>query len=333
MQNYFRTLTEGVGGAWNRFWYTPSDPLTLCVLRLGVGLVATYTIALYGLDLLSLVGPSGLLPEPAIRTLTEGRVRFSFLDYVQTPTQLWVAHAVSLAVMVLFTLGAVTRVTAVLALVVFLSYMQRAIMITSQFEPIVAFLLFYLCLGPSGAYLSVDRWLARRRRGQGSEAAVAPSYPATIACRLIQVHVTVVYVMMALGKVSAIVWWNGTAVWWLMINSRDPLVDFSSLREHAIQENYTSVGSRAATYLVNAWTHAIIAYELSFPVLAWNRLLRPLALAAGVLVWASIAVLTGLVSFATIMVVANLAFLSPDQMRRLLGVFGSRRPEPAMAKS
>jgi hypothetical protein len=326
MFDYFRLLNERAGAGWNRFWYTPTDALTLCTLRVCVGLIATYTIFTYSFDLMSLLGPDGLLPTSVVSSLQEGRFRFSYLDYVQSPAQLWTVHVLSLAVLVLFTAGVATRVTSVSALVVFVSYAQRAIMLTSQFEPIVAFLLFYLCLGPSGAYLSVDRWLTVRRRGPAEADAVAPSYAATIACRLIQVHLTVVYVMMALGKISAIVWWNGTAAWWLMINSRDPLLAFSGLRDRAIAENSSSSGSRPAIYLINAWTHLILAYELSFPLLAWNRLSRPLILACGVLVWGLVAVLTGLVSFALVMVVATLAFLSPDQMRSLLGLVGYHPP-------
>lgn len=333
MSEYFRMLNERVGSGWNRFWYTPSDPLTLCTLRVCVGLIATYTIFTYSFDLLSFFGPDALLPTNVVRSMQEGRTRFSYLDYVSSPGQLWTVHALSLVAMVLFTVGFATRVTSVLALVVFLSYAHRAIMITTQFEPIIAFLLFYLCLGPSGAYLSVDRWLLIRRRGSGDAGVVAPSYAATIACRLMQVHLTVVYLMMALGKFSAIVWWNGTAAWWLMINSRDPLVDFSGLSARAISENSTTIGSRAAIYLINAWTHAILAFELTLPLLAWNRISRPLILAIGVLIWGLVAVLTGLVSFALVMVVANLAFLSPDQMRSLLGVVGYRPAAPAASST
>lgn len=333
MLDYFRMFNERVGTGWNRFWYTPTDPLTLCTLRVCVGLIATYTIFTYSFDLLSLLGPDALLPTSVVRSMQEGRIRFSYLDYVHSPGQLWTVHALGLAAMILFTVGFATRVTSVLALVVFVSYAQRAIMLTSQFEPILAFLLFYLCLGPSGAYLSVDRWLAARRRGPADAGVVAPSYAATIACRLMQVHLTVVYLMMALGKFSAIVWWNGTAAWWLMINSRDPLVDFSGLSDQAIAENSSPVGSRAAIYLINAWTHAILAFELSFPLLAWNRISRPLILAIGVLVWSLVAVLTGLVSFALVMVVANLAFLSPEQMRSLLGLIGYRPTAPAASST
>jgi hypothetical protein len=324
MRTYLHMLIERLGSGWNRFWYTPSDPLVLSVLRVCVGLVATYTVFTYSFDLVDLLGPDGLIPASTMQSLQAGRFRFSYLDYVHGLGPLWTAHLLGLTVMALFTAGVATRVTSVLALIVFLSYVHRAILLTSQFEPIVAFLLFYLCLGPSGAYLSVDGRLAARRGSRGAGGTLPPSYGATIACRLIQIHVTVVYVMMALSKVSGVVWWNGTAAWWLMVNTRDTLLDLSSLRDLATSENSASGGTKGAIYLVNFWTHLIVVFELSFPLLAWNRLTRPLILAIGAAVWASIAVLTGLVSFALVMVVANLAFLSPDQMRSLLSVFGRR---------
>ncbi|HEX4148840.1 MAG TPA: hypothetical protein VHY20_07625 [Pirellulales bacterium] len=324
MQAYFQMLIERFGAAWNRFWYSPSDPLTLSVLRVCVGLLATYTVFTYSFDLTSVFGADGLVPVRMVRSLQEGRLRFSYLEYIHGNSTLWAVHLAGLAIMLLFTAGVFTRVTSVLALVVFLSYIHRAVLLTSQFEPVLAFLLFYLCLGPAGAYLSVDRRLALRR-GAGIAPEVSASFAATIAIRLMQVHLTVVYAMMALSKISGMVWWNGTAAWWLMLNSRDTLMDFSGLSDKAIRENTASAGSRLAIYLINAWTHLILAFELSFPILVWNRLARPLVVAAGVLVWGSVAVLTGLLSFALVMIVANLAFLSPNQMRSLLGLLG-RRP-------
>ena len=68
--------------------------------------------------------------------------------------------AYATAVLVLFTIGAWTRVTSILSLVVFLSDVNRAPMITGLTEPVVAMLLLYLCLAPCGRYFSLDRRLA-----------------------------------------------------------------------------------------------------------------------------------------------------------------------------
>ncbi len=64
-------MTEGFGQAWNRFWFTPSDPYTLAVLRVLVGLVATYNIFTYSFDLLRFFGPSGMLTTDLVRSLLE----------------------------------------------------------------------------------------------------------------------------------------------------------------------------------------------------------------------------------------------------------------------
>jgi hypothetical protein len=163
--------------------------------------------------------------------------------------------------------------------------------------------MLYLCLGPAGSYLSFDHWRARRRAAAVGETP-KPSYAAAIALRLIQVHLTVVFVMMALAKVSFPVWWNGTAVWWLIANPQDTLVDFSGLRLHPMA--------------INAWTHAILAFELAFPVLIWVPLARPLMIGLGLLIWTSVALLAGLVSFELMLATASLAFVSSSDMRRLV---------------
>jgi hypothetical protein len=296
--NYFQTLVERFGQGWNRFWFEPSDPTTLCGLRIATGLVATSTLASYSFDLLRFFGPSGMLPTRVVREL-EPMWRFSYLDYAYDQNVLWAAHGIGLAILVLFTLGFWSRLTSVLSLVVMLSYYHRAPMITSQFDRILIFVMFYLCLGPTGACFSLDRWLSKRKEPaspSGSKSDVAKSSAATAAIRLLQVHVAAVYAMMAAGKLAGQpVWWDGTAAWWLTRNLQSTLVDLTWL------DNYPK--------WVNFLTHTIVVYQLGFPVLIWNRLARPLVLAIGALVWTLIAVLTGLVGFSLMMCVASLAFV------------------------
>jgi hypothetical protein len=199
-------------------------------------------------------------------------------------------------------------VTSVLALIVVLSYFHRAPLVTGQFEPILAMVMFYLCLGPSGRCLSIDSLLARRKAAAAGPSAVdrlAPtgSFAATVAIRLMQVHLAAIYLMMALGKLLGgnyePVWWTGDAMLWLVAKPESRLMDLTWLPQ----------------YVLNAWTHLVVWTELLFPVLIWNRLARPLVLAVSTLVWASLAVATGLVPFCLMMVVANLAFVPSSALR------------------
>jgi hypothetical protein len=86
-------------------------------------------------------------------------------------------------------------------------------------------------------------------------------------------------------------------MWWLMSRPESRLVDFTWLHRTPL--------------LIDAWTHLIVLVELAFPILIWAPLARPLMLALAVLVWVSIALVSGEVTFALMMVVASLAFVSP----------------------
>jgi hypothetical protein len=45
--------------AWERFWFTPTDPTPLCLMRIVVGLLVLYVHVAYTFDLHALVGPNG----------------------------------------------------------------------------------------------------------------------------------------------------------------------------------------------------------------------------------------------------------------------------------
>lgn len=310
---YFAELATEFGQAWNRFWYTPRDPIALAVLRVLVGVTACYFQATFAWDLIRLFGPNGMLPVEVVRQFSGSQaVAFSFLSYLRTPAELWTAQLLGTVVLVLFTIGLWTRVTSVLALVVTLSYIHRAPMLTGLFEPVLSMLLFYLCLGPSGRALSVDAWRAARR-GSRALTAVAPatgpndrSLSTNIAVRLIQIHLCVIYLMMGISKLAepGETWWMGDAVWWLIAKPESRLIDLTWLARHP--------------YVINAWSHLIVLIELTFPVLIWNRLARPLLLAAATLMWASLAPVTGLVPFCWTMAIAGIAFLPPDALRAVI---------------
>lgn len=313
--DYFARLADAFGQGWTRFWFTPSDPATLSAIRLLTGLIVVYLHATLSFDLVAYFGPGGLLPVAEIAPL-EGWT-FSYLNYLSAPPELWTVHLLGLAVLVLFTLGFWTRLTSVLALVVFLADVNRAPMITSLTEPIAAMVMLYLCLAPCGRRFSIDAVMARSAQRVSllpRDPASELSTMATIATRLIQVHLALVVAMMAFSKLGGEVWWLGTGVWWLASRAESRLVDLTWLAK--------------TPKLLDAWTHLIVLVELSFPILVWIPLARPLMLATGALVWASIAVLTGDITFALMMGIASLAFISPAGVQACC-----RRPVAAAASA
>lgn len=311
---YFDSLFSVCGTAWNRFWFTPADPSGLCVLRVLTGVLALWFLLSFVFDLTTWFGPDGLLPIETVRQLTgtedsAWNGRLSYLMYSDNPTLLRVLHGVGLLVVAAFTVGFATRLTSVLTLAIILSYIHRGPMVSGPFEPVLTMLLFYLCFAPCGASLSVDQWLRQRRKGDSANvsrlAGVEPSMAANLCWRLIQVHVAALYLMMGLTKLGGSdVWWMGEAMWWLVAHTESRLVDLTFLHRHV--------------YVINLWTHGVVVLELLFGLLVWQPLARPLLLVLTTLHWILIGLLTGLLSFAVVMLVANLCFVSPATMAEVI---------------
>ena len=299
--NYFARLGDAFERRWSRFWFVPSDPTTLSAIRLLTGLVVVYWHATLSFDLVAFFGPQGLLPAADILPLEGGA--FSYLNYLSTPGELWTVHLLGLAVLMMFAAGFWTRTTSILALIVFLSDVNRAQLITGRTEPIVAMLMCYLCLAPCGRRFSLDSWLARPSASTVllgiSTSNLSTS--ATIATRLIQVHLAMWIAMMGFSKLSGETWWSGTGMWWLMARPESRLVDFTFLH--------------STPKIIDFWTHALVLFELTFPLLIWIPLARPLLLALAVVLWSLLALVTGDFSFALVMMIASMAFIPPALLK------------------
>ncbi|MEK6237263.1 MAG: hypothetical protein N2C14_21340, partial [Planctomycetales bacterium] len=168
--DYFRSFGAQLGKGWNRFWFTPSDPFSLGAMRILVGLFALYTLWCFNQDLQALLTDRGFLPEKTLHAVLQAsqpdadqpRLSRSYWDFpiAEDAASRWALHIAGMAVVALFTVGFYTRITSVLAFVVVVSYFQRILLITTELDAILTALMFYLCLAPSGAALSVDAFFA-----------------------------------------------------------------------------------------------------------------------------------------------------------------------------
>ena len=167
-EKYWSTLCSRFGSGWTRFWFTPSDPIVLCLLRFTVGLVALW----WYLSLLPVVqdwyGPQGTFPfslTEELRKDAAGDVTFAIpvLDWVGSASQLWLVYYLGLASIVLMIAGVLSRITTIAALLFVLSFIHRGVMFARPVDDILAMLMFYLCLGPTGWELSIDALIRQRR--------------------------------------------------------------------------------------------------------------------------------------------------------------------------
>ena len=292
--------------AWNRFWFTPTDPATLSLLRLLAGSLLFYTHLVWTLDLQAFLGPDGWLPVEYLHNLHtpagSGAPQWSVWSiffWIQQPWQLWCFHIFALLVFFCLMLGLFSRGAAVLGFLLAVSYAHR-ISPGAFFglDKVNCMLALYLMLGPCGARYSVD---SIRRLKRGATAPVQPSTTANVAIRLIQLHVCIIYLFSGLAKLMGENWQAGTAVWWAVANLEYQSIDMTWLAGWPV--------------LVALMTHATVFWELFYCCLVWNRYTRPWVLWMAVGIHGGIALFMGMTTFGLGMLYANLSFLSPETVR------------------
>ena len=308
------SLFRAWSSAWNQFWFRSEDPTILALIRIFTGSVVVYAHLVWSSELLTFFGDDGVLPS-GYRHLLFGRSDFawSHFDVVHSATAIWAIHWIGLIILGLFTVGVGTRATAVLSALLVISYANRATGALFGLDQIMGFLCLYLAVGNSGGALSIDRWLAKRRQrrtssaGQGrgvdfSLTGIKRDVSTNIAIRLIQIHMCIVYLFAGLGKLQGETWWNGQAIWYSLASYEYQTLDMTWMANHM--------------WLVSLITLFTVAWEVSYVALIWPRLTRPFMLLFAIPIHLAIGLGMGMMTFGLIMLIGNLAFVSPERIGR-----------------
>ncbi len=280
----------GIG--WNRFWFTPSDPLLLSLLRILAGGLLTWSSVVWLLDAEGFFSSTAWQAPANVWRLNDQPWHWSWYFSANSATSVRLLAIVTLVASALLTLGLATPLAAIVTLLGFLSAVNRAPLNAFGFDDAIGLVLVPLVIGPAGARLSLDRLLWPRFTTQG------PSVRATIALRLIQIHLCVLYFFSGTGKLLGASWWEGTALWGALANSQYRTLDLTFLAWHPL--------------VINALTLGTLFWEISYAALIWPRLTRPLVLAIAIPVHLGIGLAMGMMEFGLAMLVANMAFLPPD---------------------
>ena len=227
---YFVDLGRSAILGWDRFFFTPADPIIVGLLRIFLGALF-WSIAVLGLDLHDYLGSDGWISPPAVRQYLNENAQGAWSFWLFVPdrwlTLAWVGCLVCVA---LFTIGYRSPLTAALAWAVSLSTVRRAPVAQFGFDYMITTWTFYLAaFGASGQALSVDRLLQWRRskssglnRAEALTVKPANSISANLTVRMIQLHLCLIYGSAGLSKLMAVEWWNGTAMEMIMLDARIP---------------------------------------------------------------------------------------------------------------
>ena len=286
------------GEAWDRFWFTPADPIPLAIVRMVAGTLLTWSCAVWLMDVDAFFGPHGWLRDGDVWRMNDQPWQWSWFFAFSSPTAVRVLVLITLVAAACLAAGLATPVAAWVSLVGFLAAVNRTPLTIFGFDDALGMLLIPVAIGPSGAVLSLDRRLGFATSGD------EPSVAANIALRLLQLHLCVVYFFSGIAKLLGASWWEGTALWGAAANSRYRTLDLTWLARHPL--------------LVNMLTLTAVFWEVSYSAIIWPRLTRRLAIAMGIFVHLGIGLAMGMKEFALAMIAANLAFVPATTWRSLL---------------
>ena len=286
-------MIDTVVEKWTAFWFTPEPAHTLGLVRIAFGLVvAAWTLALLP-DLYQLFGAQGVVPR-------HPRFDYEWSVFAIWPgdTALLIGWVVLLVSALALAVGWHSRLAAVLVFVLVQSFVRRDPYVFNAGDAIVVLVALVLALSSCGAALSLDQ---RRRTGAFWSAQDRAPWPV----RLLQVQLSLIYLVSVQAKLSGDSWLEGSAVtyaWrtdgrWAFLPAPEWLA--------------------ANALMVNALTWGTLIVELAIAVLVWNRRLRLPVLGAGVVMHLAMMINLNIGFFSLAMFVLYLAFVPWDTVARM----------------
>jgi len=301
------TLGGGVA-VWDRFWFTPQSTAPLAVLRVAFALIVLgWTVSL-STGLYTFLSPHGLLPQQPNLSQIVYPGAWGFLGTFTSQGALLATYIVLLVAAFLLLIGLGTRAAAVVVFLCLLALERRDPWVLNSGDILIRVLAFYVMLAPTGAALSVDRWLRVRRSG---EPWLAFPLRSGWTLRLLQVQLSLVYISAFWDKTGGETWRAGTAVSYA----------FRIGDLHRFPLPHWLLTSPDASTLM---TYGTLVIEFGLGFLVWNRILRPWLLLLGIALHLGIDYTTRVGFFSYAVIALYLAFVPPERIEQLAAAIRGR---------
>ncbi len=286
--------------AWDIFWFNNKNVYSLALFRVIFGLILLVMYAHRHLQVSFYYFESGFLPRELINSVLPEFYRPTFMWFPASDIGAVLLHSSYLAGLLIMVLGIFGRWFQFILLGMHLMFIYRNPTVIYGADIVSSFWLFYLCLADTRRHFSVLNFFKN-----------APPRPRpigdlfnSVAIRLFQIQLCVIYGYTGMEKLKGAPWWEGTATWNAMANSQMALMDFSFILNYPL--------------FIILGTYFTLLLEIYFPALIWPKKLRPWVLLGGVAFHFMIAVTMGLVFFSLIMVTAYLMFIPGERLHAVL---------------
>jgi hypothetical protein len=275
-------------------WFRPASARPLAGLRVGLPLLLLCHLVWLSSDVLSLHGSRGIIPWELTDLLRDPWVPgLPTLARVFAPVGLS-AHAGIILLLSVYAgsllslaLGFHTRLSASLAWGLHVSLVTSGSASFYGVDQIANTFLFYLVLFPSGR-----AWTFEAR----------PEETLPVGClRVMQLHLSVIYLAAGLEKAMGRQWWNGEAIWQAVTQPVFSTFDFSWLARYPWIPMLAGWGT--------------LAVEIGYAFLIWPRRTRKVWCLATIGLHLGMGLFMGLVFFSGVMILlTGCLFLIPEEV-------------------
>ena len=186
------------------------SPTTFGLFRMIAGLLAFLTMLQILPNFPAFFTEQGYIPSEFSRTWAGDFVRFAPLNNVTNPQITFAVYMVTMVCALLTCVGLFTRVSSILLFLGTVALHHRAAEMLNSGDTLLRQYLFFLAIGPSGAAVSIDRWIQVKKAGGKLALPTISVWPQ----RLVQVQLAIVYFTTVWWKMMGLKWRDGTATWY-----------------------------------------------------------------------------------------------------------------------
>lgn len=263
---------------WKDFWFASFSYENFRLFQIVFCTVVFVTYLWRLFDFTLLYSNEGILPYEKLLSLPE--VFSSYIPWhtlVSNPTLGFALHVLLLLLLLLVIFNFQNRYVLILIWILHTAFLRRNPIGLYGYDMVISFWFLFMAIT-----------LPKSKSSLGIELN-------SIAYRLVQLQLCIIYAYSGLEKAKGNTWWQGDALWFAYANTQQTSLDFSFLIH--------------IPWLVALLSFASLLWETYFPVLVWIRSIRKYVLLFGVIFHLSIAFSMNLIEFSMVMIAPYLLFL------------------------
>lgn len=305
-------------GLWNKILPQAADPRPLAFYRMGVCLVSLIHLLFTFPYLEQLYGNFGLIQWTILETegeplvLSIAQLGYTLYQWgIHPNTTLYLVFGLHTTFLIGLLFGVFKRVTSIGAWFSHLLIVNTGNLSLYGVDSLLHTGLFYCMVMPVCDAWSIDQYRSRKP--------VQESFATSLAMRVLQGHLCIIYLNTGIAKLVGKDWWSGESIWRALMMPKFAVLDFSWMA------NYPLVPMLLGIF--------VVIVEVMYAVMIWPKFSRKIWLTAIVLLHLGIAIFMGLSLFSMIMIWMNLAcfgFTAYPMMKWLALLRPSARKKKAL---